>query len=295
MRSPRNLVPILVLIGALGLVACGDDDDAAAPVEDEAAQQFEPDTMMDRIAERGSIKVGVKKDQPGIGFQEPGADAPSGFDIEMAEIVAAKLGIEPDGIEWVETVSKNREPFLQNGTVDLVIASYSITDERREVVGQAGPYYVTGQQLLVREEDKDAITGPDALEGRKVCSVTGSTSIKTVTEEYGASPAPFATYSECVQQLLNGQVDAVTTDGAILLGYAAQQPDELEVVGPEFSEERYGIGYPRTNGEMCEFLSDSIRESFESGTWEQAFASTLGESGVETPQPPEVDPCPETR
>jgi glutamate transport system substrate-binding protein len=288
----RQLTSLLALTLALGLVACGDDEEEApAPVEDEAASQFEPDTMMDRIAERGTIQIGVKKDQPGIGFQEPGADSPRGFDIQMAEIVAAKLGIEPDGIEWVETVSKNREPFLQNGTVDLVLASYSITDERQEVVGQAGPYYVTGQQLLVREEDKDAITGPEELDGRKVCSVTGSTSIKTVSEEYGAEPAPFATYSECVQQLLNGQVDAVTTDGAILLGYAAQQPDELEVVGPEFSEERYGIGYPKRNTEMCEFLSDSIRESFESGAWADAFETTLGEAGVETPEPPEVDSC----
>jgi glutamate transport system substrate-binding protein len=289
----RLLSSLLALILALGLLACGEDDDEApAPVEEQAARQFEPGTMMDRIAERGTIRVGVKKDQPGIGFQEPGADAPRGFDIEMAEIVAAKLGIEPGDIEWVETVSKNREPFLQNGTVDLVIASYSITDERQQVVGQAGPYYVTGQQLLVREEDKDTITGPEELDGRKVCSVTGSTSIKTVSEEYGAEPAPFATYSECVQQLLNGQVDAVTTDGAILLGYAAEQPDELEVVGPEFSEERYGIGYPKNNPEMCEFLSDSIRESFESGEWAEAFETTLGEAGVETPEPPEVDSCP---
>jgi glutamate transport system substrate-binding protein len=292
MRPFRHLALVLVLIGALGLVACGEDEEAPAPVEEQAAQRFEPGTLMDRIAERGSIKIGVKKDQPGIGFEEPGAGAPKGFDIEMAEIVADKLGIEPDGIEWVETVSKNREAFLQNGTVDLVIASYSITDERQEVVGQAGPYYVTGQQLLVREEDKDRITGPRDLEGVKVCSVTGSTSIKTVTEEYGANPAPFATYSECVQQLLNGQVDAVTTDGAILLGYTAQQPDELEVVGPEFSEERYGIGYRKNSPEMCEFLSDTIRESFESGAWQEAFETTLGESGVETPEPPEVDPCP---
>ena len=281
----RSLSSMLALIVALGLAACGEDEEEApAPVEEQAARQFEPGTMMERIAERGTIRIGVKKDQPGIGFQEPGADAPGGFDIEMAEIVAAKLGIEPDGIEWVETVSKNREPFLQNGTVDLVIASYSITDERQEVVGQAGPYYVTGQQLLVREEDKDDITGPKELDGRKVCSVTGSTSIKTVSEEYGADPAPFATYSECVQQLLNGQVDAVTTDGAILLGYAAQQPDELEVVGPEFSEERYGIGYPKKNPEMC--------ESFEDGEWAEAFETTLGEAGVETPEPPELDPCP---
>ena len=281
------------LLAALVVAGCGgDDEQAAAPVEQDAARQFEAGTAMDRIAQRGSIRIGAKKDQPGVGFQEPGADAPAGFDIEIAKIVAGELGIEPGGIEWVETVSKNREPFLQNGTVDLVVASYSITDERREIVGQAGPSYVTGQQLLVREEDKDAVDGPRKLGGRKVCSVTGSTSIKTVEEEYGAEPAPFATYSECVQQLLNGQVDAVTTDGAILLGYAAQQPEELEVVGPEFSEERYGIGYRKRDAEMCRFLSDTIEESFRNGAWREAFARTLGESGAGAPQPPQVDPCP---
>jgi glutamate transport system substrate-binding protein len=95
-----------------------------------------------------------------------------------------------------------------------------------------------------------------------------------------------------VQQLLNGQVDAVTTDGAVLLGCAAEQPDELEVVGPEFSEERYGIGHRKGNPAMCEFLTSSIGESFESGAWEKAFARTLGEAGVEAPEPPKLDSCP---
>jgi glutamate transport system substrate-binding protein len=284
---------MLAIAAALALAACGgSEEETAAPVEEDAAGEFEAGTTMAKLAEGGAVKVGVKIDQPGIGFRRPGADAPEGFDIEIAKIVAAKLGIEPDGIEWVETVSKNREPFLQNGTVDLVLASYSITDERREVVGQAGPYYVTGQQLLVREEDKGTITGPEELGGKKVCSVTGSTSIKTVEEEYDARPAPFSTYSECVQQLLNGQVDAVTTDGAILLGYAAEQPEELEVVGPEFSEERYGIGYKKDDTAMCEFLNDTLTESFQSGSWEKAFAGTLGEGGAEAPKPPELDPCP---
>jgi len=282
---------VISAVLAFGAAACGEEEEPAAPVAENAQEQFQAGTRMAELAEAGRIKIGVKTDQPGIGFQEPGAEAPGGFDIEVAKIIAGKLGIEPANIEWVETVSKNREPFLQNGTVDLVLASYSITDERRGVVGQAGPYYVTGQQLLVREEDKGTITGPEALDGKKVCSVTGSTSIKTVEEEYGADPAPFATYSECNQQLLNGQVDAVTTDGAILLGYAAEQPDKLEVVGKEFSEERYGVGYRKQAPEMCKFVNDTLRESFRDGSWKEAFSRTLGESGVEAPAPPELDPC----
>ncbi|MDP9377573.1 MAG: glutamate ABC transporter substrate-binding protein [Actinomycetota bacterium] len=282
----------LVLGGCGGGGGGGGEEEPATETETEATtQKFEPGSHMAGLAEAGKIKIGVKKDQPGIGFQEPGADEPTGFDVEIAKMVAGKLGIEGENIEWVEAVSKNREPFLQKGTVDLIAASYSITDERRQIVGQAGPYYVTGQQLMVREEDKDAITGPDDLEGKKVCSVTGSTSIKTVEEEYGADPAPFATYSECVQQLTNGQVDAVTTDGAILLGYVAQQPDELEVVGEAFSEERYGIGFNKDHAGMCRFITDTLQESFDDGSWQEAFNRTLGESGVEAPKPPKLDEC----
>lgn len=294
MRSRQLQMLTVAAIAAFTVGACGggeEEEPASTEVATEEETDFEAGTRMAELAEAGTIKVGVKKDQPGIGFQEPGADEPTGFDIEILKIVAGKLGIEPGSIEYIETVSKNREPFLQRGTVDLVAASYSITDERKEIVGQAGPYYVTGQQLLVREEDKTEITGPDDLEGRTVCSVTGSTSIKTVEEEYGAEPAPFATYSECVQQLTNGQVDAVTTDGAILLGYAAQQPDELEVVGEPFSEERYGVGYAKEDTEMCQFLTETLQESFEDGSWQAAFDRTLGESGVEAPEPPELDSC----
>lgn len=272
---------------ALTLAACGGDGGGDVDVADNP--EFDSGTTMAELADAGKITVGVKFDQPGIGYMPPGADIPEGMDIEMAKIVAGNLGIAPEDINFKETVSDNREPFLQNGTVDIVIASYSITPERRGVVGQAGPYYVTGQQLLVREEDKDKIAGPDDLEGVKVCSVTGSTSIQTVTEEYGAEPVPFDTYSACVTQLQNGSVDAVTTDGSILLGYAAQAPDELEVVGEEFSEERYGIGFKKGDEAMCEFLTNTITESFEDGSWAEAFESTLGQSGVETPEPPAVD------
>jgi glutamate transport system substrate-binding protein len=275
---------------ALILTACGGgEEEPVTPVAEDA--KFDAGTTMAKFNEAGKITIGVKTDQPGIGFLEPGADAPTGFDIEIAKIVAAERGIEPSGIEWKETVSANREPFLQNGTVDMVAASYSITDERRELVGQAGPYYVTGQQLLVSKDDT-SINGPDDLTGKKVCSVTGSTSIDTVEKEYGANPAPFSTYQECVNQLLNGSVDAVTTDGAILLGYAALNPDEVKVVGEAFSEERYGLGYQMDDAEFCTFLNETLQKSFDDGSWAAAFEKTLGKAGVETPTPPELDPCP---
>jgi glutamate transport system substrate-binding protein len=284
----------VLLAGAL--TACGDagsDDNEGVDVEvqENAAEEFEEGTRMRELADAGEITIGVKFDQPGIGFKGATDDAPSGFDIEMAKILAADLGIDEEGITWKETISDNREPFLEEGEVDLVLASYSITDERRAVVGQAGPYYVTGQQLLVpSDSDIDSL---DDVKGTEVCSVTGSTSLDNIKAE-GATPRGFDTYSECVDQVLDGSVDAMTTDGAILLGYAAQHPDELKVVVDPFSEERYGVGYSPDAPEMCEWISETLEESFENGQWEEAFDLTLGEAGVEAPEQPELDPCQES-
>jgi len=277
----------------LSLSACGDaggDDETGGDVDVAKDVKFEAGTRMAELNKAGKVKIGVKFDQPGVGFKSAASDNPTGFDPEMGKVIAGALGIEAKDIEWVETISDNREPFLQKGTVDFVLASYSITDERRQVVGQAGPYYVTGQSLLVAKDD-DSIKGPEDLEGKKVCSVTGSTSIATVEEKYGATPAGFDTYSECVEQLKNKSVDAVTTDGAILLGYAAEDPDLLKVVGEPFSEERYGVGYSKDSPELCEFLNDTLTKSFEDGSWQKAFDATLGKSGNDAPETPELDPC----
>jgi glutamate transport system substrate-binding protein len=279
---------------SLALAACGEAGNGGGgegvdvEVTENAADNFEDGTRMKELAESGEITIGVKYDQPGIGFKGAADDMPKGFDPEMGKILAASLGIAPEDITWKETISDNREPFLQSGEVDLVIASYSITDERRQVVGQAGPYYVTGQQLLVKS-DSD-IASLDDIKGQEVCSVTGSTSLENVEAE-GANPRGFDTYSECVDQVLNGTVEAMTTDGAILLGYAAENPDELKVVVEPFSEERYGIGYSKDSAEMCQWINDTIEQSYEDGTWEEAFQATLGEAGVDTPDQPELDPC----
>lgn len=283
-----------LLAGALliaSLAACGGSDSGSnVPVEVDKNATFPAGSTMAKLQDAGKIKIGVKIDQPGIGFKDAGSDVPEGFDIEMARILAAGMGLEDSQIEWVTTISDNREPFLQKGTVDIVLASYSITDERRQIVGQAGPYYLTGQQLLVAADD-DSIKGPDDLDGKKICSVTGSTSIETVEKEYGAKPAGFDSNSECVTQLQNGNVDAVTTDGAILLGYAAQDPDNLKVVGEPFSEERYGVGYTKGDTEFCDYITKTLEKSMSNGTWAEAFGATLGKSGVETPEPPKLDPC----
>jgi glutamate transport system substrate-binding protein len=294
MRLIKTKAAVAVTGLALSLAACGDagrggGESVDVDVADNAAEEFDEGTAMRDFAESGEITIGVKYDQPGIGFKGAADDAPVGFDPEIGKILAGSLGIAPEDITWKETISDNREPFLEQGEVDLVIASYSITDERREIVGQAGPYYVTGQQLLVGA-DSDIESLAD-VEGTEVCSVTGSTSLDNIKAE-GATPRGFDTYSECVDQVLSGTVDAMTTDGAILLGYAAEHPDDLKVVVDPFSEERYGVGYSQDKPEMCQWIVDTIEQAQEDGAWDEAFEVTLGEAGVDTPEPPAMDECP---
>jgi glutamate transport system substrate-binding protein len=293
MRFTKTVTVFAGTTLALSMAACGDaggggGEGADVDVQENAADEFEDGSKMKELAESGEITIGTKYDQPGLGFKGATDDMPVGFDPEIGKILAADLGIAPEDITWKETISDNREPFLQSGEVDLVIASYSMTDERQQVVGQAGPYYVTGQQLLVAK-DSD-IEGVQDIEGESVCSVTGSTSLDNVEQE-GAKPRGFDTYSECRDQVLNGSVEAMTTDGAILLGYVAENPDELKVVGDTFSEERYGVGYSKDAPEMCQWIADTLTKAQEEGTWDEAFEATLGESGVDTPEPPEMDEC----
>jgi glutamate transport system substrate-binding protein len=293
MRFPRTKAVLAAAGLALSLAACGnagggDTGSTDVKVDTNAGSNFKSGTRMKALADSGKVIIGVKFDQPGIGFKGATDKEPKGFDPEMGKILAASLGIKPSAITWKETISDNREPFLQSGEVDLVIASYSITPDRRKVVGQAGPYYVTGQQLLVKKGSP--IKSVADIKGKEVCSVTGSTSLDNV-EAKGAKPRGFDTYSECVDQVLNGSVDSMTTDGAILLGYAAEHPDELEVVGKPFSEERYGIGYSKKYPEMCQWITDTVKKAEDDGTWADAFKATLGKSGVKTPTPPALDSC----
>jgi glutamate transport system substrate-binding protein len=277
---------------ALTLSACADDSTSEAePTSDmtEAmteAPELPAGSTMAELADAGSITIGTKFDQPLFGLVGPNGE-PEGFDVEIGKLIAGKLGIGPDDIEWTETVSANREPFIQSGQVDIVIATYTINDKRKEVVSFAGPYYVAGQSILTLASNTD-IQGPDDLAGKKVCTVSGSTPEANLLANYpDAEVVPFGTYSECLDPLRNGQVDAVSTDNVILAGFAAGS-DDLEVRGEPFTEEPYGIGLALEDTEFRTWINDVLEESFEDGSWTAAWEATAG-TVLPTPEPPTVD------
>src|SRR3712207_3621223 len=245
---------------------------------------------MAEIVEAGELRVGTKIDQPGFGLANTAGD-PEGFDVEIAKLIASKMGLTEDQITFTETVSANREPFLQNGQVDMVVATYTINDTRKQVVDFAGPYYIAGQDIMVAAGNPEGIEGPDDLAGRTVCSVEGSTPAQNIRDNYPeANLVTYDVYSKCADDLANGNVQAVTTDNVILTGLVAGNPEGFELVGNPFTEEPYGIGLAKGDDEFRTFVNDVLEESFEDGRWADAWDRTAGAiTGEEAPEPPTVD------
>ena len=273
MRRGR-LVLALAAAATLTLAGCssgdgGDDTDAGSTSE----------ATEDTGGAEGTIKIGIKFDQPGLGYQD--GDEYTGFDVDVAKFVAGELGYGEDQIEWVQAPSAQRETLLQNGQVDMIFATYSITDKRKEVVSFAGPYFVAGQDLLVAADD-DSISGPEDLEGKNLCSVTGSTSAQRIKDEYAAGTNLLEQpgYAECVTALTAGTVDAVTTDDIILAGLAAVPANKgkVKVVGNPFSEENYGVGLAK-DSDKCEAINEAITKMIDDGTWQELLDKNVGASG----------------
>ncbi len=294
----RTTTRYAATLGALGLVLAGCSSEAGQQAEEAAENtaevaedvEFPAGTTMAELAEAGSITVGTKYDQPGFGLLNPDG-VPEGFDVEIAKIVAGELGIAPEDITWTETVSANREPFIQNGQVDIVVATYTINDTRKQVVDFAGPYYVAGQDIMVATGNPEGIQGPEDLAGKTVCSVEGSTPAQNIRDNYPeATLVTYDVYSKCADDLANGNVQAVTTDNVILTGLVAGNPEGFELVGNPFTQEPYGIGLALGDTEFRNFINDVLEQSYEDGTWAAAWDRTAGAiTGEEAPEPPAVD------
>ncbi len=265
MKTPWMKIAALGAAGALALSACSPSASEDAGAEAEGGGGGGGDT----------ITVGIKYDQPGLGFRE-GNNPPTGFDVDVAKAVLAEMGYEEDQIEWVESPTPQRENMLENGQVDMIFATYSITEERDERVDFAGPYFMAGQDILVRSDEED-ITQPEDLNGRNLCSVSGSTPAQNVRDMYADEVELVEQdgYSECLTFLQSGQVDAVTTDDIILAGLAATEEyaGQFKVVGNPFSEEPYGVGLPEGDTENCEAVNEAIQTLQENGTIDELLAT----------------------
>jgi glutamate transport system substrate-binding protein len=273
----RLAVAALAMVAVAALNACGGPAEGPNP---------SPATVPGATP-NGRLTIGIPFDEPGIGLKD--GTSYRGFDVETATYVAKALGVPEANITWKEAIGAERERLLTSGEVDLIFSTYSITDERKQVVDFAGPYFVAHQDLLVRRNETE-ITGPETLNGKDLCSVAGTTSAANVLERYQGriNLKELPTYSDCVRALAKSEVDAVTTDDVILAGYASepQYQGALKVVGEGFSDEIYGVGVRKGNTALRDQVNEALKQYVADGSWSRALGITVAPSGYQIPDPP---------
>ncbi|MFI6346248.1 glutamate ABC transporter substrate-binding protein [Streptomyces sp. NPDC050560] len=264
----------VVLTLSLAVTACGSSDDDSDGGSGGGGKK---------------ITIGIKFDQPGLGLKEPNGSY-SGFDVDVAKYVAKQLGYKDNQIEWKETQSADRETSLQRGDVDMIVASYSITDERKEKVDFAGPYLLAHQDLLTRSDD--SISKGTDLNGKKLCSVTGSTSAQNVKDDFApkAQLKQVGTYSECLDGIASGSIDALTTDDSILAGYASQDQykGKFKLAGLKLSNENYGVGVKKGDTDMVNKINDALKKMVDDGSWEKAVKANFGPANYKNEPAPKI-------
>ncbi len=254
------------MAAGLALTACGggkSDTPAASGSQN----------LVDRAKANKKLTIGIKFDQPGLGLKKPDGTY-AGFDVDVAKYIAKQLGVEESGITWKEAQSAQREDLIKKGEVDFIVATYSITDKRKNDVSFAGPYFIAHQDLLVKQATTD-VTGPESQ------NVKTKYAKDVQLEERGK-------YTDCVTSLLNGTVDAMTTDDVILAGYAAGQPGKLKLVGKGFSDEKYGVGLKKDDTAGKDAINKAIQAMESDGSWAKSLETNVGPSGYKIPAAPAI-------
>ncbi len=299
----RLLVGLTVL--ALAGTGCGGDD---TPVKSDAQPiatttvvtaparpTLAAGTTMAAIQAKGKLVVGTRFDVNGFALKNPATGVVEGFDAEMAKLIAAAifggtLAEAVTKIEFQETDLANREAAISEGRVDTVIVTYPITDARKQQVDFAGPYFMAGQDLMVKTGDT-AIKGISDLNGKKVCL----TRTNPFTEPNVKAKAPQAELvvmtasAQCTEALADGKVDAVASANAILLAQLDKGAGAFRLVGTPTTEEPYGIGVKRGDQAFRTFVNDLLEKAYANGHWASAYAASFGKYGWKAPTPPPVD------
>jgi glutamate transport system substrate-binding protein len=246
-------------------------------------------SVADRANASSKITIGVRVDQPGLSLRTMDGKY-QGFDIDVAKYIAKELGVGESGITWKEVSPTDREKVVQNGAVDIVVATYTITDKRKQQVDFAGPYFSVGQDILIRSTTND-ITGPESLNnGKTLCSVAGTTNAQQIKDKFAqrVTLLEYPKYYDCVIALIDGKVDAVTSDDVILAGYAAQNPELLRVVGKPFTNDKYGIGLKKGDTTTRQKINTAIDKMVKDGSWRRSLDKYVAPSGYKVPDPPTV-------
>ena len=243
-----------------------------------------PESTMAKIQERGRLIVGVDQNTFMSGFRDPATGELAGFDIDLAREIAQKIFGDPDKIVLQVVDAGQRESALKSGQVDLIVRTFSITCARKENVDFSTVYLYAKQRILVPK--KSRIDSAASLSGKRVCAVTGTTSLIRL---YELKPKPnlveVPSWTDCLVMLQQAQVDAISTDDVVLLGLAKQDPS-LRVVGDSLGIEPYGVGVAKGKEDLVRFVNGVLAQMRADGTWERLYSTWYSSLGP-SPGPPE--------
>jgi glutamate transport system substrate-binding protein len=280
----RWLTALALAVGVLAAAGCGDDEDdgGSAQTATTPARTFDAGTTMARLQDEGEIAIGVKYDVPPFGFKNPRTGGVEGFDVDIANAIAAELGVKP---KIIEAISDNRIPFLKDGTADLILSTMTINAERDEEIDFSEPYFIARGAIAVKKSDT-SIKSVDDLAGKKVCTVLGSTYEDTLKKQAPkAERVTVDTYSECLEQMQNGAVEAESTDDAILAGHI-KQDDSLKLLDARLTTEPYGAGIKEGDTAFQTFINETLQKFKDDGRWARTYEKWIGQyTGVDQDPP----------
>lgn len=270
-----NALLMLVLSFALVLAACGNNGSSGTTTGSSGESGGKAESALEAIKTRGKLVVGVKSDTKLFGLKNTSTGEIEGFDVDIAKQVAKHIFGDESKIELKEVTSKTRIPLLQNGDIDMIVATMTITEERKQQVDFSDVYFEAGQSLLVPKGSP--ITGVDSLtKGTTVLAVKGSTSVKNIREKApDAEVLEFENYQDAFNALKANKGDALTTDNAILLGMQQQDPN-FQLVGGNFTDEPYGIAVKKGSTDLLKAVNDTLADLKSSGEYDKLYEQWLG-------------------
>jgi polar amino acid transport system substrate-binding protein len=249
-----------------------------------APGQMPAGSYMRTIQDRGRLVAGVSQDTLLFGFLNPLDGQIEGFDIDVLHQIAQAIFGDATKIEYRAITTADRIPKILDGSVDIVGRTFTINCARRQQVDFSSVYFHAGQRVLVRRDS--TAKGIQDLGGKKVCATTGSTSIDHISQVASKPiPYPLADFTDCLVAFQNGEVDAISTDDAILAGLAKQDP-YTAIIGDQFSDEPYGLGIALNHPEFTRFVNGVLDQMRANGTWTALYNHWLVPSLTKAAPPP---------
>jgi glutamate transport system substrate-binding protein len=247
------------------------------------------------VQKQGYLRVGGTDTGPLFSLKDPTTGKLTGFDAGLAQMLSHYITGKSDVQNLTKltiTTVDTRETLLQNGTVDAVFATYTITPARAQKVDFAGPYYESGDAIMVKA-DNTSIKSVDDLKGKKIATESNSTAALALKQKLpDANVTLFQEDAECVAAVQQGRVDAYVLDQGILISDASTNK-AVKVVGQPFTQEPYGIGLPKAQADAKQFVNDFLQKIFADGSWAKLWKATIGTivSG-DAPKPPAIGSAP---